>query len=147
MLGRRNALLGVMWLWLLSGCHTLNTCDECWWYNRTPAHKLDQGVENYAEGNYIASMAALNNVLQTKLADKDDKVSAYKYLAFIHCVSGREKMCYESFKSALALDPNFELTPAEAGHPVWGPVFRSAKGGSAKGGSAKGSSAKGKRRK
>jgi len=127
MLGRRNVLLGMMWVWLLSGCHALNTCDECWWYNRTPGHKLDKGVESYAEGNYIASMAALNDVLQTKLADKADKVSAYKYLAFIHCVSGREKMCLESFRKALALNPKFELTPAEAGHPVWGPVFRSAK--------------------
>jgi len=25
------------------------------------------------------------------------------------------------------LNPSFDLTPAEAGHPVWGPVFRSAK--------------------
>ncbi|WP_223293847.1 TssQ family T6SS-associated lipoprotein [Sideroxydans lithotrophicus] len=112
---------------LLSGCHTLNTCDECWWYNRTAGHKLSKGVESYEEGNYIASVEALTNVLQAKLADKDDKVSAYKYLAFIHCVSGRERMCYEAFHKALLLNPKFELTPAEAGHPVWGPVFRSAK--------------------
>jgi Tfp pilus assembly protein PilF len=127
MLGRRNALLGVVIVWLLSGCQALNSCDECWWYNRTPGHKLSKGVENYEDGNYIASVEALNNVLQTKLADKNDKVSAYKYIAFIDCVSGREKMCYEAFRKALLLNPNFELTPAEAGHPVWGPVFRSAK--------------------
>jgi Tfp pilus assembly protein PilF len=124
---RRNVLLGVLLAWLLTGCHALNNCDECWWYNRTTVHKQNKGVENYEEGNYIASMEALNNVLQTKLADKDDKVSAYKYLAFIHCVSGREKMCFDSFRKALLINPNFELTPAEAGHPVWGPVFRSAK--------------------
>lgn len=127
MLGCRNALLGVVVIWLLSGCQALNSCDECWWYNRTPGHKLSKGVENYEDGNYIASVEALNNVLQTKLADKNDKVSAYKYIAFIDCVSGREKMCYEAFRKALLLNPNFELTPAEAGHPVWGPVFRSAK--------------------
>jgi Tfp pilus assembly protein PilF len=127
MLGRRSALLGVIMVLALTGCQVLNSCDECWWYNRTPGHKLSKGVENYEEGNYYASVEALNNVLQTKLAEKDDKVSAYKYLAFIHCVSGREKMCYESFRKALVLNPNFELTPAEAGHPVWGPVFRSAK--------------------
>jgi Tfp pilus assembly protein PilF len=124
---RRSLLLGVMLVWTLSGCHALNSCDECWWYNRTPGRKLNMGVENYEEGNYIASMTALNDVLQTKLADRDDKVSASKYLAFIYCVSGREKMCYEAFRKALLLDPNFELTPAEEGHPVWGPVFRSAK--------------------
>jgi Tfp pilus assembly protein PilF len=133
MLGRRNIFSGVMMVWLLSGCQYLNTCDECWWYNRTaPSAKLDKGVESYAEGNYIASMAALKDVLLTKLADKDDKVSAYKYLAFIHCVSGREKLCYDAFRKALALKPDFELTPAEAGHPVWGPVFRSAKSKSGK---------------
>jgi len=113
---------------MLDGCSSLNSCDECWWYNRTSEHKLSQGVESYEEGNYVASMTALNDVLQGKLADKNDKVSAYKYLAFIHCVSGREKLCYDSFKKALALNPDFELTPAEAGHPLWGPVFRSAKG-------------------
>ncbi|MBI5889179.1 MAG: TssQ family T6SS-associated lipoprotein [Nitrosomonadales bacterium] len=127
MLGRRTVLLGVLFAWLLSGCHALNTCDECWWYNRTSAHRLNKGVESYEEGNYIASMEALNNVLQTKLAERDDKVSAYKYLAFIHCVSGREKMCFDAFRKALAINPNFELTHAEAGHPIWGPVFRSAK--------------------
>jgi Tfp pilus assembly protein PilF len=127
MLGRRNVFLGVVIALLLSGCEALNSCDECWWYNRTAGHKLSKGVESYEDGNYIASVEALNNVLQAKLADKDDKVSAYKYIAFIHCVSGREKMCYESFRRALTLNPNFDLTPAEAGHPVWGPVFRSAK--------------------
>lgn len=127
MLGRRGALLGVILASLLAGCSALNSCDECWWFNRTAAHKLDKGVESYEEGNYVAAMTALNDVLQTKLANRDDKVSAYKYLAFIHCVSGREKMCYDSFRKALLLNPNFELTPAEAGHPVWGPVFRSAK--------------------
>ncbi|MBU0621247.1 MAG: TssQ family T6SS-associated lipoprotein [Gammaproteobacteria bacterium] len=127
MSSRRNVLWGLMLVWLLGGCHTLNTCDECWWYNRTPERKLSQGVEKYEEGNYIASMAALNNVLQTKLLDKNDKVSAYKYLAFIHCVSDREKLCFEAFSKALAIKPDFELTPAEAGHPIWGPVFRKAK--------------------
>lgn len=127
MLGRRNVFLGVLFASLLSGCEALNSCDECWWYNRTAGHKLSKGVESYEDGNYIASVEALNNVLQAKLADRDDKVSAYKYIAFIHCVSGREKMCYESFRRALMLNPNFDLTPAEAGHPVWGPVFRSAK--------------------
>jgi Tfp pilus assembly protein PilF len=127
MLDRRSVILGAMLVWALTGCSALNSCDECWWYNRTTSHKLSKGVESYEDGNYIASVEALNNVLQAKLADKDDKVSAYKYLAFIHCVSGREKMCYESFRRALALNPNFDLTPAEAGHPVWGPVFRSAK--------------------
>ncbi len=127
MFGCRSALLGVVLAWALTGCSALNSCDECWWFNKTASHRLDKGIESYEMGNYIASMSALNEVVQTESASKDDKVNAYKYLAFIHCVSGREKLCYESFKKALMLDPKFELTRAEAGHPVWGPVFRSAK--------------------
>jgi len=67
-------------------------------------------------------------VLETKLANKDDKLSAYKYLAFIHCISSREKLCKDYFRKVLAINPNFELSPAEAGHPIWGPAFRSVKG-------------------
>lgn len=131
------------WLFLslsmaaLSGC-TINSCDDKggsgWWIFRSnPAEqKLDKGVKEYEEGNYIASMNALQGVLETRLADKSDKVNAYKYLAFIHCISSREKLCREYFKKALAVDPNFDLTPAEAGHPLWGPAFRSVKGKSAK---------------
>ena len=33
----------------------------------------------------------------------------------------------DAFGRALQLDPAFTLTPAEAGHPLWGPVFRSLK--------------------
>jgi hypothetical protein len=36
--------------------------------------------------------------------------------------------CREEFRKALTMDPSLELSPAEAGHPVWGPVFRSLKG-------------------
>ena len=36
---------------------------------------------------------------------------------------------------------NFDLTPAEAGHPIWGPVFRAVKADVAKADAAK---AKGK---
>ena len=128
MVGCRNVLVGLMLAWLLSGCHALNSCDEGWWYSSASKNMLNKAVVNFEEGNYIASMAAFNEVLQAKNADADDKVISYKYMAFIHCVSGREKQCYDSFKNALTLKQSFELTTAEAGHPVWGPVFRSAKG-------------------
>jgi hypothetical protein len=56
-----------------------------------------------------------------------DKVAAHKYLAFMHCAQSREKQCRTEFRKALVLNPEFELTPAESGHPSWGPVFRSLK--------------------
>lgn len=124
------AALGAL---VLAGCGTVSTCNDGGGGIRlfgkdAVEQKLDIGVKEYEEGNYVASMNALQGVLETKLANKDDKLSAYKYLAFIHCISSREKLCKDYFRKVLAINPNFELSPAEAGHPIWGPAFRSVKG-------------------
>jgi hypothetical protein len=119
-------LLGVAVL--LSGCNALEM-GAC---NNPVDQKLNYGVLSYEEGNYQASVTALQGVMETGLSSKADQVRAYKYLAFIHCVSSREKMCRDDFKKALEIDPRFDLEPAEAGHPIWGPVFRSVKSKSAK---------------
>jgi Tfp pilus assembly protein PilF len=124
------AALGAL---VLAGCGTVSTCNDGGGGIRlfgkdAVEQKLDIGVKEYEEGNYVASMNALQSVLETKLANKDDKLSAYKYLAFIHCISSREKLCKDYFRKVLAINPNFELSPAEAGHPIWGPAFRSVKG-------------------
>jgi len=50
-------------------------------------------------------------------------------VAFIHCSENRSRQCRDEFRKALAIDPDMELAPAEAGHPTWGPIFRSAKAG------------------
>jgi Tfp pilus assembly protein PilF len=88
---------------------------------------LVTGLRRYDEGKYGESARSLQAALDGGL-DEDDQITAHKYLAFIHCVSGREPQCRNEFRKALAIDPAFELEPAEAGHPIWGPVFRSAKG-------------------
>jgi len=90
--------------------------------------KLSAGIKNYEEGNYKDSAKLLQEALKKGLSDKADQIKVHKYLAFIHCASGRKKECTNEFKKAVALDPNFELQPAEAGHPLWGPVYRSVKG-------------------
>jgi hypothetical protein len=56
-----------------------------------------------------------------------ERASAHKYLAFMACVANRRAACRNEFRSAFAADPRFDLAPAEAGHPTWGPVFRSVK--------------------
>ena len=33
----------------------------------------------------------------------------------------------DAISRALELDPKFELSAAEAGHPIWGPIFRGLK--------------------
>lgn len=91
---------------------------------------LSDGVRQYEDGNYQEAQKSLQSALNQGLANKRDEVKAHKYLAFIHCASGREKSCREEFRKALDLNPAFDLTPAEAGHPVWGPVFRGVKAAS-----------------
>lgn len=89
--------------------------------------KFALGVKSYEEGNYKEAQQALQGALNDGLEKKEDQVQAYKYLAFIHCGAKREKSCREAFTKALELNPDFELSSAEAGHPVWGKVFREIK--------------------
>lgn len=123
MAGMRYVFLGCFAALFLSGCGTWGR-SSC---NNPADQKLNYGVLSYEEGNYQASMTALQGVLETGLGNKAEQVRAYKYLAFINCVSSREKMCRDYFRKALEIDPRFDLEPAEAGHPIWGPVFRSVK--------------------
>jgi hypothetical protein len=89
--------------------------------------ELERAVKSYEEGAHKSAARQFQAALDFGLDSKADRVTAHKYLAFIVCVSGREKSCRDEFRKALAADPSFELGPAEIGHPVWGPVFRSVK--------------------
>ena len=94
---------------------------------RKAEQELSTGIKNYENGNYQTASKYMQNALNIGLTFKSDQITAHKYLAFVHCVSEREKLCKEEFKKALELDPAFELTTAEAGHPIWGPIFRGLK--------------------
>ena len=87
---------------------------------------LRSGIRDYEEGRYLESFRSLRDALETGLPPKE-RVQAHKYIAFIYCVSNRPRDCREEFRKALAVDPSFQLDAAEAGHPTWGPVFRSLK--------------------
>jgi Tfp pilus assembly protein PilF len=87
---------------------------------------LAAGLRHYENARYAESAKALQSALDLGLAD-GDQVTAHKHLAFIHCAERRERQCRDEFRKALAIDPALELAPAEAGHPVWGPVFRALK--------------------
>ena len=87
---------------------------------------LSTGIGQYEDGNYSEAAKSLQSALDQELA-ADSQVKAHKYLAFVHCLSGRERLCRDEFRKALDLNPAMELQPAEAGHPIWGPVFRSVK--------------------
>jgi Tfp pilus assembly protein PilF len=83
---------------------------------------LSAGLKSYENGNYAEASRQLQSALDQGLP-KSGQLQAHKHLAFIHCASGRQSACRNEFRKALTIDPAFDLTPAEAGHPLWGPVF------------------------
>ena len=93
---------------------------------RKGAPDLASGIKQYEDANYSEAARLLQSSLNQGLYGSD-QVKAHKYLAFIHCVSGRERHCRDEFRAALMIDPAFELAANEAGHPIWGPVFRAVK--------------------
>ena len=121
----RLALITFLAANLAAGCATSSFRD--FFVTRTAGSSyLEEGIRNYEEGNYRTSARRLQYALEEGLV-RPDRVKAHKYLAFIACVSGQQLTCREEFSIALELDPSFELEPAEAGHPIWGPVYKNVK--------------------
>jgi len=89
--------------------------------------ELQGGIASYENGNYKLAARQIQAALNQGLVSAASQAKAHKYLAFMHCVGGRQRLCREEFAKALEADPAFELSPAEAGHPTWGPVFRKLK--------------------
>ena len=82
------------------------------------------GVHEYQLGRYEEALPRLQVALDHGLLSKTEQSNARKHLAFVHCMAAREAQCRKEFRKALEIDPEFDLAPAEAGHPAWGPVYR-----------------------
>jgi Tfp pilus assembly protein PilF len=82
------------------------------------------GLRAYDDAQYADAERELRRSLGIGLASAKDRAAAYKHLAFIYCTSDRLPSCDQAFRDALAADPGFALSKAEAGHPLWGPVYR-----------------------
>jgi Tfp pilus assembly protein PilF len=119
----RQFLLAAMFVTALSGCAVESVKGI---FQTKGEQELSTGIRNYEDGKYGEAAKTLQGALDAGL-NSGDQVKAHKYLAFIHCASSREKQCRDEFRKALDLNPSLELEPAEAGHPIWGPVFRSVK--------------------
>lgn len=88
---------------------------------------LNDGLKKYDGGNNDAAIKDFLLALDSGQLALADQLKARKHIAFIHCLSGREAICKEEFEKIIAIDVKFDLSPAEAGHPTWGPVFRLAR--------------------
>jgi hypothetical protein len=90
-----------------------------------PAERaLMDGMRAYDDASYPRAERELTSALQHGLRHPRDRATAHKLLAFVQCTTQRVTACEQSFRDARAADPQFELTRAEVGHPLWGPVYR-----------------------
>ena len=89
--------------------------------------QLGDGIRLFEQGEFYAAAGRLRNLPDLQSASKATQIIALKYLAFSYCVTNRRTLCQRQFESALKLDPNFELAPAERGHPIWKVVYERAK--------------------
>jgi Tfp pilus assembly protein PilF len=110
---------------LLAGCVTVPTAPGLLDMLDRPAERaLLDGMRAYEDGQYPVAEKALRQALAQGLASPRDRANAHKLLAFIQCTSDRIDGCEADFRAAKAADPGFSLGRAEAGHPLWGPVYR-----------------------
>jgi Tfp pilus assembly protein PilF len=110
---------------LLAGCETpppapVGVTDIS---DRPAERALLAGMRAYDEADYPAVERHADEALKLGLASNRDQAVAHKLRAFVYCTSDRAALCEAEFRAALAADPKFELTKAEAGHPIWGPVY------------------------
>ena len=123
------AFLGLGLLMILAGCATPPPLAPppsglAELMERPGERALIEGIRAYDDGQYPQAEAALRKALAANLASARDRASAHKLLAFITCTSNRLAECEAAFRAARAADPAFTLNRSEAGHPLWGPVYR-----------------------
>jgi hypothetical protein len=95
--------------------------------NSPGAPALNEGVAAFQKGEYRRAETKLAESQNLGLKYVDEIVRAYKTQAFLYCVTKRAALCEKSFQSAFDIDSSFDLSRAERGHPVWGPVFAKVK--------------------
>jgi hypothetical protein len=97
----------------------------------TPAAKGEQmlqaGMIKYDTGDYVVATRMLEDAYKEGLKDKTLQVRALKHIAFSLCLQDKLRDCRAAFIRIYDVDPDFDLTPAEAGHPSWTQTFAAAK--------------------
>lgn len=124
---RSSLLAGIVAALLLAGCAAQppkpagGLADLM---ERPAERALVEGIRAYDDGNYPVAEDALRRALAGGLQSGRDRATAHKLLAFITCTSERPADCEDAFRAARSADTAFALSRSEAGHPLWGPVYR-----------------------
>ena len=87
---------------------------------------MADGAVSYDAADYPKAIKTYQEALKETLVDTD-QIRAHKFLAFSYCLSNRVTLCRAEFEKVFQLKADFDLEPAEAGHPSWGPSFRTVK--------------------
>jgi uncharacterized protein (DUF1501 family) len=91
---------------------------------RAPEKALLDGLRAYDDAQYDTAERQFKQAIALGLGSPKDRAEAHKRLAFIDCANSRLAECESEFRLARQADRTFALSPSEAGHPVWGPVYR-----------------------
>jgi Tfp pilus assembly protein PilF len=89
--------------------------------------RYEEGLEHYRNRNFELASGDLEAAIAGGKLKPARVVDAHKHLAFIHCLNNREVPCREQFQLILKIDPSFDLSPNEASHPSWRPIWLSLK--------------------
>jgi hypothetical protein len=121
----RAALASAVWLFLAACAQAPPAPVGLLDVSARPAEKvLLDGLKAYDDAQYETAERHFSRALALGLASPRDRAEAHKRLAFIHCAAGRLVECEGEFRLARQADHAFTLSPSEAGHPVWGPIYR-----------------------
>lgn len=121
-----GAIIGVS-LATLSGCATESGGGSSGFSGTSAEQQLEEANNYYRQGDYSAAIKRLQSAPDIWNDTAEVRVRAHKLLAFSYCVTNQRNLCRQQFSRALELMPTFELSAAEAGHPIWGSEFREAK--------------------
>jgi Tfp pilus assembly protein PilF len=124
---RVGALAAIMLVAVLAGCampqqpKPVGVAD----LTERPAERALLGaLRAYDDADYPSVERQADDALRLGLQSPRDLAIAHKLRAFVYCTSNRLTACEAEFRAARKADPAFALTKAEAGHPVWGPVYQ-----------------------
>jgi len=107
----------------MAGCALLQPTGLSEVIERPGERALLAGWRAYDDAQYASAERELNAALAFGLRSGRDRAAAHKLLAFVYCTTRRLEPCEQAFRAARAADPAFALSRAEAGHPLWGPVY------------------------
>ncbi len=88
---------------------------------------LAEAINIYNDGRYDDAVVWLTPLATAPELPLSSQVKVQKFMAFSHCAMNRLRQCRQHFDNALELDPTFQLTEAERGHPMWGREFINAR--------------------